>query len=280
MRPLKLFNARDLIPRTAELFDKKSGGYSLKALGKDCVAGIIVGIVALPLAMAFSIAAGSTPAQGLWTAIIAGFFIRAAGGSRFQIGGPTGAFVVIIFGVISRHGMSGLIAATILAGVLLCFMGIFGLGKVIQYIPYPVTTGFTNGIGVLIFSQQIKDFFGLNLAASSPEFFTKWAEYIGAAGTIDLATLACGAGTLAIIILVRRFFPQIPAAVAGVLLVSAIVYLGGIPVETIATRFGGIPQLIPAPVFPSVSWEIIVDVFPAAVTIALLAAIESLLSAV
>ena len=280
MQKIRLFNPKDLIPRTAELFKNNGIPYNFSTFGKDCVSGIIVGIVALPLAMAFSIASGGTPAQGLWTAIIAGFCVSAFGGSRYQIGGPTGAFVVIIFGVIARHGMSGLIAATILAGIMLCVMGLCGLGKFIKYIPYPVTTGFTTGIGVLIFSQQIKDFFGLSIEKSSPEFFTKWFEYFQALPTIDIPTLSAGVGTLIIIILVRIFFPQIPGAVAGVFYVTLLVYFGQIHIETIATRFGGIPSGLPIPDFPAISWQIIVDVFPDAVTIALLAAIESLLSAV
>ncbi|MDR0539592.1 MAG: STAS domain-containing protein [Spirochaetaceae bacterium] len=279
MRQFKLFNTKDLIPRTVELFNGRLA-YTPRLFGKDCVSGIIVGIVALPLAMAFSIAAGGTPAQGLWTAIIAGFFISALGGSRYQIGGPTGAFVVIIFAVIGKHGMGGLLAATVIAGLLLCVMGLCGLGKFIKYIPYPVTTGFTAGIGVIIFSQQVKDFLGLDIAVSSPEFFTRWVEYFHALGTLEMPALAAGAGTVIIIIILRVFFPQVPGAVAAVFFVTLIIYFGGVDVETIASRFGGIPRAIPLPVIPPISWEVIVDVFPDAVTIALLAAIESLLSAV
>ncbi|MDR2601455.1 MAG: STAS domain-containing protein [Spirochaetaceae bacterium] len=278
MRFPSFFDFRNLTPRTAELFRDKQ--YSVKYFGKDCVSGFIVGVVALPLAMAFSIASGGTPAQGLWTAIIAGFFVSALGGSRFQIGGPTGAFVIIIFGVIAKHGMSGLIAATVIAGILLCVMGIFGLGTFIKYIPYPVTTGFTTGIGVLIFSGQVKDFLGLRIENSSPEFFTKWFEYIKMINTIDMATVSIGMGTLIIIILVRIFSPRIPGAVAGVFFVTILAYFGNIHIETIATRFGGIPSGIPVPEMPYISWEVVVDVFPSAVTIALLSAIESLLSAV
>ncbi|MDR0550836.1 MAG: STAS domain-containing protein [Spirochaetaceae bacterium] len=274
-----LFNTKDLIPRSAGLFNGQIV-YTRALFGKDCISGVIVGVVALPLAMAFSIAAGGSPAQGLWTAIIAGFFISALGGSRYQIGGPTGAFVIIIFGVISRHGMGGLLAATILAGLLLCVMGLCGLGKFIKYIPYPVTTGFTTGIGVLIFSQQIKDFFGLDIAQSSPEFFTKWIEYFKALPTTDIPTLAAGVATVVIIVLARIFLPQIPGAVVAVFGVTAAAFALHLNIETIASRFGGIPRVIPLPVLPPVSWQIIVGVFPDAVTIALLAAIESLLSAV
>jgi SulP family sulfate permease len=273
-------NPRDLLPRTAELFSKQGRPYAATDLAKDCVSGIIVGIVAMPLAMAFSIAAGGSPAQGLYTAIIAGFCISAFGGSRFQIGGPTGAFVVIIFGVINRHGMAGLVAATAMAGILLMAMGVCGLGRFIKYIPYPVTTGFTAGIGILIFSQQIKDFFALDIAKTSPEFFGQWAQYIGAASTLDPLTLGVGLGTMLIIILMRRFCPRIPGAVAGVLVLTILAYALKLPVETIGTRFGGIPSMLPRPSLPTISWQVIRDVFPAAFSIAMLAAIESLLSAV
>lgn len=271
---------RDLVPRTGELFAKDGTGYSWAAFGKDCIAGIIVGIVALPLAMAFSIAAGGSPAQGLYTAIIAGFCISLLGGSKFQVGGPTGAFVVIIFGVIAKHGMAGLITASVLAGIMLVIMGLSGLGRFIKYIPYPVTTGFTAGIGVLIFSQQVKDFFGLSIAASSPAFFEEWSEYFRAFSTLDPITLGIGCGTLVIIILVRRFYPRIPGAVAGVLVLTVISWVLSLPVETVGSRFGGIPSVLPVPHLPALSWAIVRDVFPDAFTIALLAAIESLLSAV
>ena len=180
MASFNLVSPKDFIPRVVELFQKGEGrGYSWAAFGRDCTAGLTVGVVALPLAMAFSIAAGGSPAQGLYTAIAAGFFISLLGGSRYQIGGPTGAFVVIIFGIISRHGMAGLTLATLLAGLMLIVMGLTGLGRFIRFIPYPVTTGFTTGIGLLIFSQQIKDFFGLTLSKSSPEFLEMWKGYLG-----------------------------------------------------------------------------------------------------
>ncbi|GHV45641.1 sodium-independent anion transporter [Spirochaetia bacterium] len=277
----KWVSPQDFIPRTFELFSKGEGkGYSWHSFGKDLLAGLIVGIVALPLAMAFSIAAGGTPAQGLYTAIIAGFCISAFGGSRFQIGGPTGAFVVIIYGVILKHGMAGLIAATVLAGLMLIAMGASGLGRFIKYIPYPVTMGFTTGIGVLIFSQQVKDFLGLDIAKSSPGFFAQWSEYFGAIGTIDPATVAVGFGAMGIIILIRRFIPRIPGAAVGVLALTLICWAFALPVENIGSRFGGIPAGLPVPHLPPISLEVILDVFPSAFTIALLAAIESLLSAV
>jgi SulP family sulfate permease len=282
MKYIKLLNIKDLIPRIAELFYRngEKGGYSLRAFGKDCIAGLIVGIVSMPLAMAFSIAAGGTPAQGLYTAIIAGFCVSAFGGSRYQIAGPTGAFVVIIYGIITRHGMSGLIAATVMAGIMLIIMGLFGLGKFINYIPYPVTTGFTTGIGLLIFSQQVKDFFGLDIAQSSPDFVEKWIQHFSAARTVDIATLCVGLGTIAVIVILRRFAPRIPGAVAGVLTFTLVCYFLKLPPPTIGDVFGQITSKLPVPDFPAINALMIRDVFPGAFSIALLAAIESLLSAV
>ncbi|GHV95822.1 sodium-independent anion transporter [Spirochaetia bacterium] len=281
MALFNLVSVKDFIPRTFELFQKGEGkGYSRAAFGKDCVAGLTVGVVALPLAMAFSIAAGGTPAQGLYTAIAAGFAISVLGGSKFQIGGPTGAFVVIIFGIIARHGMAGLTIATLLAGLMLIVMGLTGLGRFIRFIPYPVTTGFTTGIGLLIFSQQIKDFFGLTLEKSSPEFLEMWKGYFGAAATIRPLTLLIGLGTVGVIALIRKFAPRIPGAVVGVIAATLICHFLSLDTETIGTRFGGIPRSLPAPVLPAFSWPLIQELLRDSFAIALLAAIESLLSAV
>jgi SulP family sulfate permease len=310
MKKIPLINLRDLIPRTAELFKKKvdggSGGaiaapYSAAMFGKDCISGVIVAVVALPLSMAFSIAAGASPAQGLYTAIIAGFFVSVLGGSRFQIGGPTGAFVVIIFHVIQANGMAGLAAATILAGIFLALMGVFGLGRFIKYIPYPVTTGFTTGIGLLIFSQQIKDCCGLAISKSSPDFLHKWLEHFQYATTIDFVTFAVGLGTLLIIVFVRKTAPRLPSAACAVLIMTVLCTLlkyfideneltGNVVVDyvithinhvaTISSRYGAMPSSLPVPNLPPLSFQIFRDVFPAALSIALLAAIESLLSAV
>jgi SulP family sulfate permease len=271
----------EFMPRIVEIFPGSKGtAYSWAAFGKDCLAGVIVGIVALPLSMAFSIAAGGTPAQGLYTAITAGFCISLLGGSKFQIGGPTGAFVIIIFGIIHKHGMAGLITATLLAGIILVIMGVSGLGRFIKYIPYPVTTGFTTGIGVLIFSQQVKDFLGLQIETSSPAFFEKWMEYGHSFSTLDPLTLGIGGGTMVLILLVRRFFPRIPGAAVGVTLATLICTFLRLPIETVGTRFGGIPASLPLPIAPELSWNLVQAVLPDSFTIALLAAIESLLSAV
>jgi SulP family sulfate permease len=281
MKSFTFIRLKDFIPRTVEMFfNNHTAPYTWASLGKDCLAGVIVGVVALPLSMAFSIAAGGTPAQGLYTAILAGFAVSLLGGSKFQIAGPTGAFVVIIYGVVAKHGMPGLVLATLFAGIMLLIMGITGLGQFIKFIPYPVTTGFTTGIGVLIFSQQIKDFFGLNIASSSPAFFEKWAEYIAAFPTLDLLTLGIGLGTMLVIILLRRFFPRIPGAAVGVAAATLLCHILALPVETVGSRFGGIPSSLPLPAMPILSWELVRMVLPDAFTIALLAAIESLLSAV
>jgi SulP family sulfate permease len=234
----------------------------------------------MPLAMAFSIAAGGSPAQGLYTAIVAGFFISFLGGSRYQIGGPTGAFVVIIFGVIGRFGMEGLTMAAVMAGLWLVLMGLTGLGRFIKFIPYPVTTGFTTGIGVLIFSQQIKDFFGLTVSAASPDFIHIWGSYAGAFNTIQPLTLGIGLGAAAVIILIRKFAPRIPGAVAGVVAATLVCHFLSLDVETIGARFGEIPRSLPLPSLPRFSWPMFRELLPASFTIALLAAIESLLSAV
>jgi SulP family sulfate permease len=281
MIPFKLVSPQDFIPRSLELFSKSEGkAYNWVALGKDCVAGLTVGVVAMPLAMAFSIAAGGSPAQGLYTAIVAGFIISLLGGSRFQIGGPTGAFVVIIFGVINRYGMEGLTMASLMAGLWLVIIGFTGLGRFIKFIPYPVTTGFTAGIGVLIFSQQIKDFFGLRPAETSPDFIHLWDSYIKAVETIQPLTLGIGLGATALIVLIRRFAPRIPGAVAGVVAAALVCHVLSLEVETIGDRFGAIPRALPLPALPRFSWPMFRELLPDSFTIALLAAIESLLSAV
>jgi SulP family sulfate permease len=282
------FDLRGMRPRLLEILPRKGGpgaaAYGFPALGRDLVAGFIVGIVALPLSMAFSISAGGSPAQGLYTAIGAGFVVSLLGGSKYQIAGPTGAFVVIIFGVAAEHGMGGLAAAGLLAGLMLILMGLSGLGKFIKYIPYPVTTGFTTGIGVLIFSQQIKDFLGLGIDSIRPAFIEKWADHFRYLDTFNLTAFALGAGTLILMLVLRRLAPRIPAAAAAVTAATLVSFFLRLPeraaLETIGTRFGGIPSSLPVPGLPPVSWSVIRAVLPDAFTIALLAAIESLLSAV
>jgi SulP family sulfate permease len=257
-----------------------SRGYGSGLFIKDFIAGLTVGIVALPLAMAFGIASGVTPDKGLYTAIVAGFLVSLLGGSKFQIGGPTGAFVVIISNVIYRHGYDGLVITTLMAGAMLLVFGFCRLGSLIKYIPHPVTTGFTTGIGVLIFSSQMKDFFGMSIADVPPEFFAKWDVYFRHASTLSPVTLSVGCSALAVIILTRRFVPRIPGPVVGVVLASAAVWAFGLDVETIGSRFGGIPSALPSLIIPTVTLEQVRVLLPDAMTIALLAGIESLLSCV
>ncbi|MEW6550219.1 MAG: sulfate permease [Spirochaetota bacterium] len=265
---------------TPALFRKIAEGYGAKDFKKDLLAGVTVGVVALPLAMAFAIGAGATPAQGLYTAIIAGLVIAVFGGSFHQVSGPTGAFVVIIADVIARHGMSGLHAATLVAGILLVFMGISGLGALIKFIPYPVTIGFTTGIGVIIFVGQVKDFLGLAIPSLAPDFFDKLAQYAEFLGTTNFYALGAGAATVAGIVFMRKVFPKIPAAVSAIAFVTLVSAIFKFPVETIGTRFGALPKGFPSPSLVALDLGLMREVFSSGLTIALLAAIESLLSAV
>ncbi|MEN6363818.1 MAG: sulfate permease [Rectinema sp.] len=262
------------------LFKTFENGYGKNDFRKDLFAGLTVGVVALPLAMAFSIGAGGTPAQGLYTAIVGGLVIAFLGGSFHQVSGPTGAFVVIIADIIARQGMDGLFIATIIAGLILIAMGLSGLGSLIKFIPYPVTVGFTTGIGVIIFAGQLKDLFGMQIPSLSPEFFGKIGQYVEYAPTSSLWASLFGVGTVVLIFAIRKLAPKVPAAVTAVVLVTAIAFFAGIPVETVGSRYGAIPKGFPVPSLPAFSLEKIRSVFPSAVTIAMLAAIESLLSAV
>lgn len=265
---------------TPAFFRQLSEGYSTGDFKKDLAAGITVGIVALPLAMAFAIGAGASPAQGLYTAIVAGFVAAFLGGSFHQVSGPTGAFVVIIADIIAQFGMQGLQLATLIAGLLLIFMAVTGLGSIIKYIPYPVTIGFTTGIGVTIFVGQLKDFFGMAIPSLSPEFFEKIGQYAEYWRSTNLAALGAGLATVGIIILIRKTMPKLPAAVIAVAVVTAAAFLLNMPLETVGSKFGALPKGFPAPRFPEFSFSLMRKVFPSALTIALLAAIESLLSAV
>lgn len=255
-------------------------GYSRAFLTRDICAGLTVGVVALPLAMAFAIASGATPESGLFTAIVAGAIISLLGGSRYQIGGPTGAFVVIIAGVIARHGYEGLVVATLMAGFFLMLMGFFRLGKVLQFIPYPVTTGFTAGIGLYILVSQFKDFLGLQIGAQSPEFLEKLHSCWQGIGTMQHGAVITGGVTIGAMVLVRRFCPRIPAHIVGILSSMLVVWLAGLEVETIGSRFGGIPAALPSFAMPHDFFGLAAKVLPDAFAIALLAGIESLLSAV
>ncbi|MDZ4864379.1 MAG: sulfate permease [Gemmatimonadota bacterium] len=255
-------------------------GYTRQRFATDVTAGVIVGIVALPLAIAFGIASGATPEAGLVTGIIGGFVISALGGSRVQIGGPTGAFVVIVAGVIQQYGMDGLLLATMMAGLILIGLGVAKLGAAIKFIPYPVTTGFTTGIALIIFSSQMKDFLGLQMTAVPPEFVAKWLAYLNNVTSINPWAIAVSLGALAILTLWPRVSLRVPSPFVALVVSTVVVYAGHLPVETIGDRFGTIHASLPAPHFPSVSWDVLRGLVSPAFTIALLAAIESLLSAV
>ena len=266
--------------RFTPVFFEVMKNYSLALFRKDLFAGITVGIVAVPLALAFAIASGATPSQGIFTAVIAGFFISFLGGSRYQIGGPTGAFVIIIYGIIAQHGYDGLLIATIMAGIILIFLGIARVGSFIKFIPYPVTTGFTAGIGVVIFSSQIKDFLGLTYKETSPEFIDKWISIFSNLSTINISSAAIGIGTVIIILIIRKMSTNIPSHVVAIVISTAVCFFLGLNAETIGDRFGTINAVFPSFTVPEVTIDKIRALFPAAITIALLAGIESLLSAV
>ncbi len=263
-----------------KLFTVLRLGYGLKDFRQDTIAGLTVAIVALPLAMALGIASGSTPEKGLVTAVIAGFLISGLGGSRFQIGGPTGAFVVVVLDVITRHGFDGLLLATALAGLMLIVAGFAGLGTWIKYIPQPVITGFTAGIAVIIFSTQIKDLLGLQMGAVPGEFFEKVGAYAAHLTTFSPQATLIAAVALAIIILLRKFAPRWPGFLIAVLVGSLMAWAFDLPVTTIGSQFGDLPRGLPMPELPDVSWEKLKAIVPSAFTIAFLAGVESLLSAV
>lgn len=255
-------------------------GYSARTFRTDAVAGLTVAIVALPLAMALGIASGASPDKGLVTAVVAGFLISVLGGSRVQVGGPTGAFVVVIFNVIASHGYDGLLIATLLAGLILILAGVFRLGQVIKYIPHPVVTGFTAGIAVIIASSQVKDFLGLSLDKVPADFIPKWQAYLGAMSTTSVATVMVGAGALAIIVALRKLAPRLPGFLIAVVVSAVAVALLKLPVDTIGSRFPDIPPGLPMPSLPEISLTKINAALPSAFTIAFLAGIEALLSAV
>lgn len=255
-------------------------GYGFKDLRADAVAGLTVAIVALPLAMALGIASGASPDRGLVTAVVAGFLISALGGSRVQIGGPTGAFVIVIFNVIAQHGYDGLILATMLAGAMLVVAGYAKLGKLIKFVPHPVVTGFTAGIAVIIASTQVRDFFGLAIDDVPAEFVPQWAAYLGALDLVSLPALAIGVGSLVLIVGLRKVSPRLPGYLIAIVAASLAVAVLGLPVDTIGSRFPDMPSGLPMPSLPEVSLVKIQAVLPSAFTIAFLAGIEALLSAV
>jgi SulP family sulfate permease len=255
-------------------------GQLSKLWRNDLLAGLTVAIIALPLAMALGIASGATPSQGLVAAVVGGFFISLLGGSRVQVGGPTGAFVVIVAGVIATQGYAGLVVATLMAGIILIVAGYAGLGRLIRFIPMPVVTGFTAGIALIIASSQVGDFLGLDAGKVPADFIGKWATYLSALATLKWPTLGVGAATLVSIVLLRRFAPQWPAFLIALLGATLAVVLLHLPVVTVGDRFPSMPTGLPAPHFPPMSLSLVQHLLPSALTIAFLAGIEALLSAV
>ncbi|MGH6930903.1 MAG: SulP family inorganic anion transporter, partial [Dongiaceae bacterium] len=262
-------------PTLAELYTPKlvtilRDGYGLGDLRADAIAGLTVAIVALPLSMAIAIASGATPERGLYTAIIGGFIISALGGSRFQIGGPAGAFIVLVAATVERHGIDGLILATGMAGVFLLLLGILRLGSYIKFIPYPVTIGFTAGIAVIIAASQVRDLLGLTLDGKEPgAILPKLAALGSAIGTLNPAAAALSLLTIMVIVGVKRLRPRWPGMLGAVALAALATWLFDLPVETIGKRFGGIPRTLPLPALPALSPEMIRAVLPDALAFAL-----------
>jgi SulP family sulfate permease len=255
-------------------------GYTRKQFQGDLLGGLTVGIVALPLAIALAIASGVKPEQGLYTAIFAGFTIAVLGGTRAQISGPTGAFIVIVYGIVQKYGYDGLVVATLLAGVILIIMGLARMGAFLKFIPYPVVVGFTSGIAIIIFSSQVSDLLGLKLEKVPADFLEKWIEYVRHFSSISPTTVGVGVASLLIIVIWPKVTRRIPGQLIAILVVTAVVQVFQLHVDTIGTRFGGVPSSLPTPHFPAVTWPMVQQMFSPAITIAILAALESLLSAV
>ncbi|MBX7043671.1 MAG: sulfate permease [Ignavibacteria bacterium] len=263
-----------------KLFTVLKEGYSGSQFASDLAAGVIVGIVAIPLAIAFAIASGVKPEQGLYTAVVAGIIVSALGGSRVQIAGPTGAFIVIVYGIVSKYGYDGLMIATFMAGIMLIIMGLARFGSLLRFVPYPLTVGFTSGIAVIIFISQINDLLGLRLASLPPDAVGKLEEIARHISNIDLVSVELGIASLALILITQRLIPKVPGSLAAIVILTAVVSYLHLPVETIGSRFGDVPQGFPSPGMPNVTWSTITGMISPAITIALLGSIESLLSAV
>jgi len=253
--------------------------YSPRLFVGDLFAGISVALVAIPLSIAIAIASGAPPAAGLVTAIVAGFLISALGGSRVQIGGPTGAFIVVVYSVITEHGYDGLVLATLMAGVILILAGLLRAGSLIAYVPEAVVNGFTIGIAIVIAASQLKDFAGIAVSGLPADFLPKMAALWAARASVNWSAVAVGVGTLAAIVVLRRFVPRAPDRLVGTVLLSLVAALLVLPVETIASQYGELPRSLPVPSFPEVTGSRIAELMPSAFVIAFLAAVESLLSA-
>lgn len=254
--------------------------YTREQFAKDFIAGIIVAVIALPLSIALAIASGVSPEKGLYTAIIGGFIVSFLGGSRVQIGGPTGAFIIIVYGIIEKYGITGLTVATIMAGAILIIMGLCKFGKALKYIPYPITTGFTCGIAISIFSTQIKDFLGLKITSVPSEFIAKWGSYINHLNTVNYEALFIGALALVIIVLWPKINKKIPGTLIALIITTIITIVFKLNVETIGSRYGDIPAVLPKIAVHDININMVKELIPPSMTIAVLAAIESLLSAV
>lgn len=276
---------QDTAPSFAELFTPKlltvlREGYGMAQMRTDAIAGLTVAIVALPLSMAIAIASGATPAQGLYTAIVGGFLVSLLGGSRFQIGGPAGAFIVLVASTVALHGMDGLILATMMSGLMMMVAGFLRFGTYIKFIPFPVTVGFTAGIAVIIFASQIRELLGLSLGNEPGALLEKLAALWQVRGTLTPAALMLSGGTVLVIVGLKPLRPHWPGMLIAVALAALATALLGLPVQTIGTKFGGIPSGLPAPSLPVFSADLAWQVLPAAISFTLLGAIESLLSAV
>ncbi|MDP2850754.1 MAG: sulfate permease [Sulfuricurvum sp.] len=267
-----------LEPKLITLFRRQ--GYSRSDFIADAIAGLAVAIVALPLAMAIAIASNLPPERGLFTAIVAGFLISAHGGSRYQIGGPTAAFIVTVAMVAMKHGYEGLVLATIMAGVILMIMAFLRTGELIKFIPYPVIVGFTSGIALLIAFSQIRDFFGLSITTVPPDFIDKLSVYVLHLHETNFSAVLVALTSIGIIVVAKRYIPRIPGPIIVVTISALAVWAFNLPIETIESRFGAIPSMLPSPVWPEITFEKLRLLLPDAITIATLAAIESLLSAV
>ena len=254
-------------------------GYSAGLFAADAFAGVTVALVAIPLSIAIAIGSGANPATGLITAIVAGFVISALGGSRVQIGGPTGAFIVVVYGVIARHGYDGLVLATLMAGAILILAGVLRAGNLVDYVPEPVVNGFTIGIAVIIGGSQLKDFLGLTTTRLPADFVPKMAMLWAARASLNPAALGLGLATLVLIVALRRWFPRWPGLIVGIAAASAAAALLQLPVDTIGSRYGALPASVPVPTLPQITTARLGELLPSALVIAFLAAIESLLSA-
>lgn len=254
-------------------------GYDRVLLRADVIAGVTVAMVALPLSLAIAIASGAKPEAGIVTAVVAGFLISALGGSRVQIGGPTGAFIVVVYGVIATHGFDGLVLATLMAGAILILAALLRAGNLIRLVPEPVINGFTIGIAIIIATSQLKDFFGLRIEHLPAEFFPKLDALWQARDSLSMPALAVGLGTVLAILILRRIAPRIPGLILAVGLTSAVAALAALPVDTIASRFGALPRGLPWPALPAISLTRLSELLPSALIIAFLAGIELLLSA-